>query len=509
VREGAARFSDFERPVALSLGTLAAVLEVRMGSDRRLTSWVRSLFTPPNAALLLFAVPQVWMYFAHQAASNHSQLSFLLLYAFFSLALFVSAALATREVSARVLRFTEAICPVAMAMLPAFQALSGYVAVGFLFDIACAVGGIGAALCFQLWFTRVCRAGGYDSAGYALLSFVIAAPVSACLSALSLLSGALACIVLIALTLTPAFALLLPWDADAAPSSSPRESPAADERQKRRVTIVAIETMVFSLALGTLQGMGPEASGGGWMTAASLLARMLVPLLLFVLVGCRPSRARLFEWSQALVVALAIVFVGLALLGGASGTVTAVLSSVARNALLVVLTLMLIVIVGTTGMPPALVYGVGRGIHAVGTMLGVLLSLRIELSVQPAIGTLDAAFFAVTVVFLFLALNSAKAISLLDMRSDAVEPDAEATGQDVLELSEKALDARCDEVAAQHGLTERECEVLKLLCRGRTRSYISECLGISPNTVRFHCKNVYRKCEVSSRQELLSLIGIE
>lgn len=58
-------------------------------------------------------------------------------------------------------------------------------------------------------------------------------------------------------------------------------------------------------------------------------------------------------------------------------------------------------------------------------------------------------------------------------------------------------------VAMEHGLTEREKEVLLMLCRGRTVPIISHELGVSPNTARFHCKNLYAKLGVHSRQDLL------
>lgn len=59
------------------------------------------------------------------------------------------------------------------------------------------------------------------------------------------------------------------------------------------------------------------------------------------------------------------------------------------------------------------------------------------------------------------------------------------------------------------GLSEREREVCELALEGYAASRISEKLFISENTVRFHLKNIYRKCNVPSKQMLLDLAKAE
>ncbi|MEG2026106.1 MAG: helix-turn-helix transcriptional regulator [Gordonibacter sp.] len=70
-----------------------------------------------------------------------------------------------------------------------------------------------------------------------------------------------------------------------------------------------------------------------------------------------------------------------------------------------------------------------------------------------------------------------------------------------------SIDAGCTTLGQQRGLTTREVEVLQLLCKGRSTSYIAESLFISENTVRSHAKHIYAKLDVHSKQEILDLIA--
>lgn len=53
-------------------------------------------------------------------------------------------------------------------------------------------------------------------------------------------------------------------------------------------------------------------------------------------------------------------------------------------------------------------------------------------------------------------------------------------------------------------LTQRERELLAELGKGRTNAEIASDLSISPNTVKFHLKNIYDKLEVSNRAQAVA-----
>lgn len=52
---------------------------------------------------------------------------------------------------------------------------------------------------------------------------------------------------------------------------------------------------------------------------------------------------------------------------------------------------------------------------------------------------------------------------------------------------------------SDHDLTDRERELLELLCEERTQKEIAEVLFLSPHTVDTHLRNIYRKLHVRSR----------
>ena len=49
------------------------------------------------------------------------------------------------------------------------------------------------------------------------------------------------------------------------------------------------------------------------------------------------------------------------------------------------------------------------------------------------------------------------------------------------------------------GLTEREVEVLRLICQGGTKKEVADSLSISPSTVDHHVRHIYDKIGVSTR----------
>ena len=65
---------------------------------------------------------------------------------------------------------------------------------------------------------------------------------------------------------------------------------------------------------------------------------------------------------------------------------------------------------------------------------------------------------------------------------------------------------RCYIAGEQYGLSERQYEVMCLLTQGRNAEYVAKELIISVSTAQTHIRNIYRKMDIHSRQELFDLI---
>lgn len=64
----------------------------------------------------------------------------------------------------------------------------------------------------------------------------------------------------------------------------------------------------------------------------------------------------------------------------------------------------------------------------------------------------------------------------------------------------------CTQLAKTHHLSPRESDVFYLLAEGRSTSRIQETLFIAEGTVNTHVRNIYRKLDVHTKQELIDLV---
>lgn len=64
----------------------------------------------------------------------------------------------------------------------------------------------------------------------------------------------------------------------------------------------------------------------------------------------------------------------------------------------------------------------------------------------------------------------------------------------------------CERLAARNNLTAKESETLEYLALGYGTAHIAKRMVVSENTTRFHCKNIYRKLSVHSKEELFDLL---
>lgn len=136
--------------------------------------------------------------------------------------------------------------------------------------------------------------------------------------------------------------------------------------------------------------------------------------------------------------------------------------------------------------------------------LGALVSDVAAIAIQSSPNYVHTEFRSFAVIFL-------GATALLLMVSLVLLPHINTVGnanaQTSQPLQPQTVAQRCAALSAAYELTPRESEIVELLAHGRNTPYIEQELVLAKSTVKTHIKHIYKKCGVSSRQELLSLLS--
>ena len=205
-------------------------------------------------------------------------------------------------------------------------------------------------------------------------------------------------------------------------------------------------------------------------------------------------------------------------LGGGFGAVQGIVVNTIYNVFAIIVWMLLSELSSRTSLSPIKVFGLGRGMSAIGTTLGWYVASGAASSAEDTTLFFSVLFALMLVVILAvvmlvfdertISLALEKAIKDKEKAAGASGPDPSGVPSErVCDTSASATwEEACEAVSSRFGLTARESEVAALLGRGRTVGYVADELGISHNTVKGYIKNVYAKCDVHSRQDLIDLI---
>ena len=152
--------------------------------------------------------------------------------------------------------------------------------------------------------------------------------------------------------------------------------------------------------------------------------------------------------------------------------------------------------------PPPLIYGLTAAGFALVSLCGIMCGTLPPFEDQqggPILLVISTCYFAFLVGAPLLAA----------WRREGGEAGDLAQGTRIPDGAPVELRQRCERVAEERGLSPREAEILSYLGRGHGIAFVAGTLVISESTVRTHVKSIYRKLEVSSREELLQLIDGE
>ena len=68
------------------------------------------------------------------------------------------------------------------------------------------------------------------------------------------------------------------------------------------------------------------------------------------------------------------------------------------------------------------------------------------------------------------------------------------------------ITSESDDINNISGLSTREIEIVNLMAKGYSVSKIASTLNLSEHTIKTHSKNIYKKYNIHSRFELISII---
>ena len=161
------------------------------------------------------------------------------------------------------------------------------------------------------------------------------------------------------------------------------------------------------------------------------------------------------------------------------------------------------------GASPVRTYAVGRIIYMASDILGYAVGTCIttdsqtRVMVEVALVLVGCIIILVSAMLLILTSSS----GFFTRRQKGSEENGGGTGEALRQGRHGDLpDAgQADAAVQRYGFTPREAEVFTCLVRGYSQQRIKEELAISKSTTSFHVQNVYAKCGVHSRQELIDL----
>jgi len=203
-----------------------------------------------------------------------------------------------------------------------------------------------------------------------------------------------------------------------------------------------------------------------------------------------------FQYWRVILVFMATGLVVLPFLSGDASAIALAFMGAAQTVVVVFLWLAIVDVAHNSDIHPYAVFGAGWMLYALPLAVGFYATSLIP---QGTVSQNMAMIMSYAIILLL--------VFVLDAQPHGVRKLFASLDPALPEPTDLAsVDARCQSIGTNKGLTAREIEVLQMICRGRSKGYIAEALFISENTVRGHSKHIYTKLEVHNKQELIDLI---
>lgn len=144
--------------------------------------------------------------------------------------------------------------------------------------------------------------------------------------------------------------------------------------------------------------------------------------------------------------------------------------------------------------------------HLLGTLIAFAASAASAVIPQAQEAASLAIVFAYVIMLLYLFNDPFSRLSSTPNKTRNVTTNVEPTDAPLSEPNLLYWKLPCATLAAEHGLTSRETDILEQLTQGRDLAFMEEKFVLSRNTVKMHIKHVYTKLNVHSKQDVIDLV---
>lgn len=363
------------------------------------------------------------------------------------------------------------------------------------YAVAAGLAGAGVAWLYLQWAPFFASLGAKDVIACVFIAMAIGSALKVPLDMLPAPAAA------IVLALLPAVSVALARRADGRPVPAGRAPRMFHEVNPTAIPWkILFGVAVYSFAIGAVKGV-PVQSDPVPFVALTVVHHGVEIVLAAAMLWWVLVRGRLINFSglwRAVLLFTAAALFFLPVAGPAAVPWLLLGAGIAQTLVVMLLWAMLADVAHHSTASPLVIFASGWLAYSLPLALGETAGVLLGQLESPAIAVAMLAY--VVTVTVVLALND----SAFSQRRIFADLDVAAPVPAVFE----SLDAGCERLGAECGLTVREVEVLQMLVKGRSKSYIAETLFISENTVRSHSKHIYQKLGVHSKQEVLDLLGL-
>ena len=293
--------------------------------------------------------------------------------------------------------------------------------------------------------------------------------------------------------------------AAAAPEMSEADGVAAGGLLRPFLSVMGSSLVGMAISSFTI-GVAPTLVCGGALTAQHLAVPLAALVTLPFLVVTPPRPVGAFSRDVLIPAAATVTIAVCALPSIGSGDAGAVVANALFSLVGFVAIAVGCAVSNAHEFPRAVVFATLVGTYCLAAIAGIGVGAALDTTVEEHAATaivLAVAYCGVIVVRALVwgwrGTATSDGAATGEAREDA---DIQTVGAPV-----ESLDERVGRLAREADLTPRETEIFGYLAHGHGRTYISETLLISKNTVYTHMRNIYRKLGVGSREEVVQLVS--